>query len=441
MANEVEIVLTFRDEATGKINKVSGTINKFSDNTKKATKEVTSSWEQSAKSLIALGNVAQSVDNIFSSYQNMQLRLENAQERVNGATDRLADAQRKLNDVMSAGNRDSITLSKAQLNLDKAQADLNRMVADGITGGWAYREAQIKVQEAQADLSDAQGLGKKRADELTAAQQAVENASRSLTIAQNNQQRANNAVVGTYISIGVQSLTLLASLPTLWGVIAKGAIAAWTFVPSLYGIASGCLAITVAGLPLWLIILAIIAAVVAAIAIFMYWKDILMFLLKVMLDVSAWMMITWQKFKDFWEVLWAVCKNIVFSVWNAIVGFIEKSINWVIDKMNFVISALNRIPGVKIPLIPKVDMSAFKAELVDIDKLMAEQEAKRIQLKKDLDIAKGIILETVANKIGYETAKQEPKTEINITGNNYGTDPKQMADAMTDNLKKKINLF
>jgi hypothetical protein len=122
---------------------------------KRNTEKTTDSFKEQTGQLLVLGNAAASVDRIFDSYQNLQLRLENAAERVANAQDRLIDAQTKLNKLTKAGKKGSEEYADAQRELDRA--------------------------------------------------------TRGLTIAENNQARMQNAIVGTYISMGTQALTLAAS--------------------------------------------------------------------------------------------------------------------------------------------------------------------------------------------------------------------------------------
>lgn len=156
---KIEVLIQVVDEMSDKLNKIEDRVQDFSEKSVAATENVGKSYVSATNQLIALGNTANSVDNIFDSYQNMQLRVENSQERVNGATDRLEDAQRRLARTMD----DS-----------KASAE---------------------------DVADAQ--------------REVERATRTLTIAENNQAKTNNVITGTYISMGVQLLSVAQSLPML----------------------------------------------------------------------------------------------------------------------------------------------------------------------------------------------------------------------------------
>ena len=191
------------------VDETSATLKSVENNTLSAM----DAFQKQTNTLISLGNAASSVDNIFDSYQNLQGRLENAAIRV----------------------------EEAQKNQRDAQYKLNKVVADGTS----------------------------TAEDIAHAQDDLATASNRVTIAQNNQERANNQVIGTYINMGVQMVTLVGSLPKLiTGVISMTA-SAWASIPAIYAQAAGFLAITIAGAHLWAILLAIIAAVTAAVVL---WK-------------------------------------------------------------------------------------------------------------------------------------------------------------------------
>jgi len=153
--DEIRIIINAVDNMSATIDKIEKNLNKANQNILKQTKVTSKGFTEQTGNLLVLGQAAASVDRIFSSYQNMQLRIENATERVTGAQDRLAEAQYELNKVIDSGT---------------------------------------------ASLED-----------IEQAQRKVDSASRGLTIAQNNLERANNAVVGSYINMGMQSVTLIAS--------------------------------------------------------------------------------------------------------------------------------------------------------------------------------------------------------------------------------------
>jgi hypothetical protein len=209
----------------------------------------------------------------------------------------------------------------------------------------------------------------------------------------------------------------------------------------LLTIAAG--ALNIALLPFIAIILAVIAVIVIVILIILKWKDILMFLWGVVLDVAGGMILAWKKFKDFWEIMWAGIKNVFFVIWNAIVSYYENAINLVIKGLNKIISYMNKIPGVKIPMIPEVDFSGIKADLVDLDAIRARQQTENEQLLRDIQEAKTAAMSSMADKIGYEKESKEstqPSQVNNINIENVnGTDPDQMSEALMEQLRKKIS--
>lgn len=204
-------------------------------------------------------------------------------------------------------------------------------------------------------------------------------------------------------------------------------------------------ALNVALLPFIAIIIAVIAVITAVILIILHWKEILMNVVKFILDIVVVMIMAWEQFKDFWEILWANAKNIVIGIWNGILDFIQAAVNNVIDNLNRLIAMINKIPGINIPLIPKVDLGKFKGELTDINALMEKQKIERDKLKEGLEQAKGIIIKNIEDKIGFnanqQVAAEQPKEETTVNIENiYGTDPDEMSDALMEKLRKKTSL-
>jgi hypothetical protein len=154
MANEIEIKITVDDQGTAVIKKFQSTLEEGSKQVQKQTTKTSTAFDDQMGSLIVLGQAANTVNNIFDSYSNLQLKLENAAERVTGAQDRL-------------------------------------------------REAQYKLSKTQKDTAST-------SEDIANAQANVDSASRGLTISMNNLARANSKVLDTYISMGIQSLTLIA---------------------------------------------------------------------------------------------------------------------------------------------------------------------------------------------------------------------------------------
>lgn len=176
---EIQVLITLRDEMSAGFEKIQRTLEQGNANIVKTTEQTTSAFQSQVSNLIAVGNAASAVDRIWTSYQNLQIRLENASERLTNSQERLEDAQRKL----------------------------NRMFRDG----------------------------KATADDLADAQREVERASRLVTISQNNLQRAQNQVVGTYIQMGIGIAQLLQTLPTFikWIRSGQAATEAWALAEAI----------------------------------------------------------------------------------------------------------------------------------------------------------------------------------------------------------------
>lgn len=119
--------------------------------------------------------------------------------------------------------------------------------------------------------------------------------------------------------------------------------------------AAGAATAGVALLPLILTIAAVIAIIALVILIIVKWKDIMEFFKKVTASVVEFLISTWESFSDFWVLLWAKSKNVLYSAWNGILEYIEKTINKIISGLNSMISTINRIPGINVPLIPKAN--------------------------------------------------------------------------------------
>lgn len=181
---EIQILISAQDKISGQLKSIEGKIQDFSSQNQKATEKMTAAWTKGTQSLIAIGNAAASVDAIFSAMTNLTLRLENAQLR-------LITSQESLTDAMEGSKRAGRDLERAQREL--AAAEKNRFRDFD-----RYERALLNVESAQERVTDAN--------------KQEERAARSLQIAQNNLERANNAVLGTYINIGVQSLTLATSV-------------------------------------------------------------------------------------------------------------------------------------------------------------------------------------------------------------------------------------
>ena len=156
---QIEILIKVVDDFSKRLNDIEKSVTDTSKVVKEQSKSISDGFNTSTNALLALGNAASSFDNILSTSTNTIIRLENAQDRLLNSQDRLEDSQRKLN-----------TLSEQ---------------------------------------------GKEGTEEYADAQREHERATRNLSIAQNNLERVQGQLIGTYINLGIQTITLIASLPKL----------------------------------------------------------------------------------------------------------------------------------------------------------------------------------------------------------------------------------
>lgn len=183
----IQVIIEAQDKISAQLKNIEGKIKDFGDENKKVTEKMSTAWQTSTNKLLAIGNVAAGVDRIFSSLVNMQLRLENSTERLTNAQERLTDSTTNLN--------------RAQTDLDRAQRELAVAEKTRFEDFGRYERAVLGLENAQQRVNDSKI--------------AQERATRNLTIAENNLAKTQNQVLGTYISIGIQSISLLQSIPML----------------------------------------------------------------------------------------------------------------------------------------------------------------------------------------------------------------------------------
>ncbi len=58
---------------------------------------------------------------------------------------------------------------------------------------------------------------------------------------------------------------------------------------------------------------------------------------------------------------WDKVQAFLVNTWIKVKHGFAVGINWIVDKLNYLIEKMNKIPGVEIPLIPKMDTSAYDA--------------------------------------------------------------------------------
>jgi len=224
---EIQILISAQDEMSATLKRIEGNLDDFGKATKKQTQLTTDAFKSQITTLVSLGNIASSVDNIFSSYTNLQLRLENATERVTGAQERLRVAQERLTDAQKESQRTALSLEKLSVQEERSKKrlqELNNHLAFLIRNkvnpaSEKYKNTLAEIQDEEFNLRDIQltrtELVEKQSKKVVDAQREVESATRGVTIAENNLARANNQVIGTYINMATQSLSVVASSATL----------------------------------------------------------------------------------------------------------------------------------------------------------------------------------------------------------------------------------
>lgn len=125
------------------------------------------------------------------------------------------------------------------------------------------------------------------------------------------------------------------------GVVAiSTATAVWKGVTTAATIAVGLLNGTLALSPFGWVVLAIGAVVAAGIALYQNWDT-----------VKAGAQSLWDKTKEVWMGI-----EIGFSnAWNVVKTAAGESLNFIIEKINTMIGVINKIPGVNIPIVAKVE--------------------------------------------------------------------------------------
>lgn len=125
-------------------------------------------------------------------------------------------------------------------------------------------------------------------------------------------------------------------------VVITAAKATWAAVTSGVQIATALLNGTLAISPLGWVALAIGAVVAAGVLLWQNWDT-----------VKEKAQLLWDKTKE----VGAGIRDAFESAWNAVKEAAANSINFVIDKINSLIGAINKIPGVNVPIVAKVDWS------------------------------------------------------------------------------------
>jgi len=129
------------------------------------------------------------------------------------------------------------------------------------------------------------------------------------------------------------------------------------------------------------VILMLTAATAAFTAVNIWWIAIVVGVIAIisaLVAAGVWLVKHWDKVKEataklgvFIKNVFIGIRNVVVTVWNAIVDLIEKRINQAIDMINFLIKSINKIPGINIPLISKISLGVIKGEMMEYAKYVA----------------------------------------------------------------------
>lgn len=225
--NEVQILITAVDEATGtlkNIEKELGTTNKA---VQKSNVALTRSFKDVQGAMLNLGQVAQGIHNIFETQERATRNLENAQDRLENATIRLQNAQEELLQVSRNHERNQLDVEKATLANKRAQEELAKYterLAGGIDGFVGetlqdYEDAQIAAKEAALDLADAQQKVADEASELSKKQDAVIISSNNVDRATRGLAKAYQDSRWAYVDMGVQAISVAGNMAMLLNVV------------------------------------------------------------------------------------------------------------------------------------------------------------------------------------------------------------------------------
>src|SRR3990167_8641110 len=136
--------------------------------------------DEASKQLQLVNKQLEGMDKTFKQSTKTQVQATDAFKDANTQLLALGNVARGVDNIFISYTSLELRLENAQLRVIDAQEDLNRVLTEGKAGTEEH-----------------------------------ENAVRRLTISQNNLERANNQVIGTYISMSIQMGQVIGSLPTL----------------------------------------------------------------------------------------------------------------------------------------------------------------------------------------------------------------------------------
>lgn len=382
--------------------------------------------------LMAIANQS-AIRGISTSYIPVLTSLSQKLLDSKVATGDVASVMDQLTGALASGR--TAALKQLGIVVDEETAYNNYAAAAGITA-----DKLTDLQKKEAIHAEALDQIYKRNKELPAVSAGADDAIKQLTASFDNMSvklgtalsPAINTVMGLFTNLldffnslsptTMKVIGIIALLATGLALVGGPILVIIGMLPALsvgFGLlATGIGAVTVAGLPLWAIILAIIAAIAAVIAIVVYWDEIM-----------AW----FKKKIDEFKIAMQVLANVVLIAWegmklgaaivvNFIIGVYQKMVDKLRDIFNSMIKMANKIPGVNIPLIPKIDLGQFK-----IDTATMEERIKQLTMETALLIQQG--QESGAVPTQASTPANNAQVNVNID-RVYGTDPNEIADAL-----------
>jgi phage-related protein/roadblock/LC7 domain-containing protein len=136
---------------------------------------------------------------------------------------------------------------------------------------------------------------------------------------------------------------------------------------------------------------------------------------------------TMDEIKKGWEDAWNGIAQIVKNVWNSILDFVAKGLNGAIDLLNGLINAANKVPGVRIGLIPHVDVSPLKlAEggILNRSTFVAGEEGAEVvapitKLVRMMQEGLESAITNVVSRSSYPYSGPQPSITNNYGGDTY----------------------
>jgi hypothetical protein len=403
---QVEILIKAVDEASAKIDKVQKNVESANKKIEKSNAGAVASWGKTISTLQTLGNVANGIHNIFEIQEARTRNLENATDRLENATLRLKDAKLSLKRAT-----EDVAISQKQIQLDMDIANRKRKEAikvlealkrAGDTTSDRYLETMDMVRQLDIDIA-------KGKNDLVRINEDLKSKEEDVTIATNNQERAQRSLEKTIgdnrwalVNMGTQALSVVASIGTL--TTAMGGFSA------VLGILTG---------PVGWVTLLVAGLVALSVWVWKNWDTMsgfTKFLLSVFfppLMAVIGLIKDWdeyvQRLKDTWNSFWGTLKDIY---------------NWIKDNL---IALLDKVSGGISGIASKVGGSIKAVTGKKNDFVMRPGQP-------------AVPFSSSDTLIGVKNPGSLGGASITITGNIYGTDPDEIADAIMTKLRHKISI-